>query len=982
MSISKKVFYRSSHSYLLIIKLVVMLLGIAGCDKCATSLGDQPATELDVTLTLEKRTAVLTISTTGGNNEVAKFTDFDIELKMEAKGKNNNIGTSLVKYIGYDPSTKQASDKKVTLNTGKPIYISKRASLYEFFKGGSDGSFEYKQNTGNHLNFEITPDMSSEIESITIMVTVFGNMAGASGKKWQKDLTTTWQRSPSYDFKIIGLDKDGLIQNKTCTLQVTSKNSQLPITVDDLYDLEVEVTQDHNAPTDPHLNEGEDKAGKKIINFYSHELKDGKITKQLTVNAGAGEKETTFTFAFYAGDEENGNEADAVAIAKYQPVVMPYILLITNNKLIGPSDKNFDISIQDAGGQDLKLDELQKLKLKVHRKVGQAAKIDIDAGGGENFEFELKGGNVLTLTGDNKTATKTLTLNTSDDLQAAFECGLVDSEGKVVANEQRYIQWEIGIEAIIDYDNPKKEFKCELENKTNQPINQLNLAWQGLEGTTLKVAGSAAGNKMIDIPAMQKKLEVLNVGWPVVGAPHQAKFKMTVTTADRVVVYQKEHLIAFYAPHLSISLENGPGPFKVADIVQLKIKADANVDEHRLQIAKFQYTSSNNAELTIEDQNVLGKNVQELLKLAKKGDLKALAHNVEHTISLTIKPKADLSGGSFTELKLDGSYYDSAAVKVPEIKIDWVGKVGMTMKSAENEVIDNGTLVANGEKEFKIVFTNNGEFPLDKERLEELEFKIVPVGDGSKSPDKVLYKSNKTVDLATNSVTLWDIVKRQFKQGESEKIEAAFTIKPDNKNLIEFTVQLVGKGAFDGFDTNQIVKWMSVGKLVITNPSPIIVTTKRSQNELEDFRFEIQNNGPDLDAEDLKKIVVDFLRGDKKIGTTKKIGKRNAAYRTIAFTNIDPNSSSKVQAMAAQYQQLIDEKDNKGQITLYNLLELNFTNVQGIKNGDKVTVPLKNIPISSSGASGKDKLISARLCLKDLTSMKIITEIVIKEKKK
>jgi hypothetical protein len=981
MSISKKIFYHSSNSYLLIITAVVMLLGITGCDACTPNTGDQLATDLHVTLTPSllhgaQREAVLTVHTKGSDNIVARYKDFKIKLEVSGVGKN--LGESKITFTGYDKSSKQVQRNIKLANQGlQPL----EGSLYDYFKGGESGTLEYTQ--PEEVKFYFKPDMTSDVESIEIKITVTNNET--------HDVvfndTSKWERSSPYEIKIIGLDQNGLIQNNTCTLQVTSKNPQVPITVDDLYDLEVGVTQDHNDPTDPHLNEVEDKAGEKIISFYSHELKDGKITKQLTVNAGPGKKKTTFTFALYTGEDENGNEATAVARAKYQPVVIPYTLPLTNNKLIGPSNKNFDISIQDAEGRELKPDELQKLKLKVHRKVGQAAKVDIDTGGGEDFEFEFKDANVLTLSGDNKTATKTLTLNTDKDLQAAFECELVDSEGKVVADQQLSIQWEIGIEAIINYDNAKEEFQCKFQNKTNQDINQLKLAWEGLEGTTLKVAGTTAGNKMIDIPATQTKSEDLKVNWPVVGGPHQAKFKMTVATADGVMIYQKEHLIASsnHAPHLSISLEGAQISYKVDDIVQLKIQADEKVDENGLKIAKLTYKSSNNAALTISGQDVQSKNLQDLLELAGKGKLTELTKNAFHTIDLTIDPQGDLSGGSLTELKLDGSYYDSTAVKLPEIKIGWVGKLGMAMKPAENEVIDNGTLVANGEKEFKIVFTNNGEFPLDKERLEELELKIIS-GDVSKSPDKVLYKLNKAVDLATNSVTLWQIVKGQFKQGEDQKIEVAFTIEPGVKNLIEFTVQLVGKGAFANFDSKQGVKWMSVGKLVITTQSPIIVTPKSSGNELEDFSFEIQNNGPDLSAEDLKKIVVDFLSGDKKqraMGTTRKIGKKKGlTYRTIAFTTIDPSSSSKVQAIAARYQQLIDDENNKGQITLYNLLELNFGNVQGIRNGEKITVPLKNIPISSSGASGKDKLISARLCLKDSTNMKVITEVDIREKTK
>lgn len=992
MSISKNLFRHSSNShfksYLLIITAFIMLLSMVGCDACGNTGGEvQLARELDVTLAFDKdnnRKAVLTLATQHGSKEVALFSEFELAVTVKAAGKKG-IGKSYVKFPVYNPETGAENGKKmIELTDSKRNDESERGILSRFFPGGRAGTIDFGQK--NILNFEILPDMSSGLESITITVKVSSRVAGATGSKWEKPpMTITWQRS-LYDFKIVDLDPDGVIQGRTCTLQVTSKNPQAPITVDDLYDLEVEVTQDHNDATDPHLNEGEDKTGKKIITFYNHELKDGKITKQLTVNPGTGKEKTTFTFALYAGNDENGNEADAVAIAKYQPVVKPYSLAITRDQLIGPSDKNFEISIKDAGGQDLKPDELQNLKLKIKRKQGNDAKISIDPVGSQDFEFEFKGGNALTLS-DSKTAIKTLTLNTGNDLQAAFECVLVDSKGKDVADQQLDVQWEIGIEVVINYDNPKKEFQCELQNKTTQEIQQLKLQWEELAGTTVTVEGQKSGNKMIDIPVGPNQ-EVLKVYWPVIIGAHETKFKMTVTSADGVLVYQKEHPITSHAPHLSISLENGPGPFKVNDIVQLKIKADEKVEQDGLKVAKFVYKSSNSAELTINSQNVQGKNLQDLLELAGEGKLTELLKGAEKTISLTIDPQSHPSGGSFTELQLDGSFYDSTAAKLPEIQIGWVGNLSMTMKPAENEVVDSGALVANGEKEFKIVFTNTGEFPLDKEQLEELEFNIVAVGDGSKSPNQVLYKLNKTVDLATNSVTLWDIVKGQFKQGEDQEIEAAFTIEPGNKNLIEFTVQLAGKGAFAGFNSNQVVKWISVGKLVITTSSPIMVTPKSSGTELEDFSFEIQNNGPDLSAEDLKKIVVDFLKPKGKSqrdqGTTKKMGKGFLAssYRTIAFTNIDPSSSTKVLAMAAEYQKLVDDKNNKGQITLYNLLALNFGNVQAIRNGDKVTVPLKNIPISSSGTSGKDKPISVRLGLKDSTSMKVIAEVEVKEKTK
>jgi hypothetical protein len=354
MSISKKLFHHSSnshfHSYLLAITVFMMLLSMAGCDACGDTSGDvQYATDLDIKFTPErlygaKRKAVLTISTKGGNNEVARFTDFDLAVSIKATGKD--IGNSLVKYTGYNPDTESPEKKEVTLTTGKPLDISKKESLYRFFVGGRDGSFEFKQYKRNDLEFEIIPDLSSGVESISITVTVSSHVADAAGIKFQKDVKAIWERSP-YKLTIEGLDNGVIQPSIPCKIQVTRRDKQA-ITEEELGNLYVAVEQDHQGNGAPHLY-GVDEG---VMTFQAGELKGTEVAKQLIVLPGTIKDMVTFSLSLYQNDE---TESAAIVKAKYHPVVLPCTLKVDKNELIGPGDKAFKVVVEDVAGNVLDL---------------------------------------------------------------------------------------------------------------------------------------------------------------------------------------------------------------------------------------------------------------------------------------------------------------------------------------------------------------------------------------------------------------------------------------------------------------------------------------------------------------------------------------------------------------------------------------------------------------------------------------------------
>lgn len=927
MLTSQKIFYPSFHlpfkPYLSTILAIVMVIGMAGCEACNTkTAGDQVATNLQVTLTPShlhgsKREAVLAITSLGQEKEVARFKDFEMKLEISAVGKN--IGTSQVEFPMFDRFGKSNLRKIELNNKSKPMEVI-NGSLYEYFKGGENATLEYKQK--EELIFRFLPDMASEIESITIKITVTNNTTHQEVFNG----TTEWQRSP-YKFEIIGLDAAGFIKDNQCTVQITMRDPKASITLGEVDNLEVEVKQDHALDTDPYFNEVKERAGKKVITFGSDELRDEKITKKLSINPGTGKELVTFSLFLRSADSENDGGIEAVAIAKHRPVIVPYNLVVTNSKLVGLSNKEFEIKIQDAEGQELQNEELAKLKLKVSRKQGSVAKINGDPGNGESFVVDLKDGNALTLSSDNKTATKKLIIDSGNDPQAAFECVLVDSEGNVVAGQQLSIEWGVGIVVIIEYSNENKQFKGKLTNQTGQKIENLKLAWKGLGETDAKVGGQVSGNKQINIEATKEHSEKLAVNWHT---KNEAQFKFTVTTAEGAIIYQKEHAIAQNAPRLSISLVNPVGPFKVGNTVQLKIKADKKVDEAGLQIAKLQYTSSNHATLTINNQDVRGKNVQELLKLATNAEVKILNENEERTIDLTIDPQKDLSGGSFTDIHLESSYLKKGN-KISIDNINWGGKVKVTMKPAESLKVQDDVLFADGYKGFDMLFTNESGFTLNEALLKDMVFTIVP--EASKEPDKVLYQQ---LDFVKPNITLFDILKtrgeKDFKKDEVIKIP--FTIV-GTKNLIGFKMQL----QVDGSTMEQQVRWGSLyaDKVSIVDSGTKLVIKKTQGNNSIQLKFEVQNiSGEQLNKADLDKITVQLRRINNKVGTIKLTDPK--VNKDFSSPLLDENIKAKVSFFEGK----VGLPDNVP-VTLATLLQ-EINKVDSLNRQEKININLSMIP--------------------------------------
>lgn len=973
MSISKNLSHHSFksffNSYLSIIIGGVMLLGLAGCERCRPGTGDQIATDLQVTLTpllLEgpnQKTAVLTIATKGKKNDVDRLQDFNVNLKVSAVGKV--LKSSGVSFQGYD-ALSQESTQTIKLDSKNEVEV--QGLLYNYINGGKEGTLEYTEQEEVTFNFAPDTTENGDIESMTIQVIIANNKTNQEVFKGE----TTWQRS-RYDFKIIGLDQDGFINanNNECLLEVTNK-AGADISLDELENLEIKVQQDPaqapkkdlidpQDPVDSHFNEEIEQAGQKIIKFGSDELENKKITKKLIVIPGTRKEEIKFTFLL-AADSQN-TDGEALAIAKYRPVVVPYTLAVNQ---VG-STKNFELTIQDAGGQNLKLDELEKLKLKIKRTSGKGAEIASNKSiGGDNFELELKDGNALILSDDRKTATKNLTINTlpintgnglQNDLQVAFECVLVDSNGKVMADQQ-LVQWGIAIVATINYNykdtffgfGGSMVFSCELVNSTGEEIKNVNIAWEDMDNTGVEIAGRASGNKTVNLVRKAVHKEDFKIDWK---GKNVARFKFTVTTLDGVVVYQKEHPITQAPPHLVMSVENTGDSFKVGEQVQLKIKAEQNVDENGLKAAKFQYTSSSSAALTIDGQDVQGKNVQELLGLAKAENVHQLHKDKEYIITLTITSQDErLSGGTFKNINLENTYRDNKKPH-PVGNINWIGKMSVAMQPAEPlRVMDIGAdkvFFADGNKQFHMIFTNNSKFPLDEVLLSSMQLSIVPVT--SNGPEKVLYQ---TLDLQNKAATLWDVCqasgKRDLKPGKEGEIKIPFTIVGERK-FIDFEIHLQDDKGND--ITIQKVRLGSVyaNQVAIVNSGNGLSIQKVKDSSPTSLDFEVENTSENpLEQSQLEKLSIQLRRTADRNSTVGIRKVKNVITQANAYSSL---LEEDVKAKVNFFEREIALSTNDVPITLAQILQKKHSK-NSLNAHGKMTINLSMTPeVNTKSINGK-----------------------------
>jgi hypothetical protein len=979
MLFNKKLFHHSSNwplkLYVFLITTFAILLSMAGCDACGnTTVDNRYATELHVTLAPTKlfgphdTTTEVTIATIGGESQVGRYKDFDMEGTFEVSGE---AGNSCVKFTGYDTNGNPVP-RVIQFSNEQPIKAVK-GPLSEYFGGGVDFTLEYKQTERATLYFE--PDLKSGVRSMKITFTVTNHITHQTIFVG----TAEWKRS-SYELKILDLDENGFIPSEAgCIVQVSKTDPEDSITVGELDDLWLVVKQDLDDPTAPHFNEAVTIGGEQVVTLRSGELADGKLNKKLSVNPGISKQPVTFTLILYSSATGEEGEGEAVAIAKYQREMKPYELTVDKDKLEG-ANKTVEVKIRDSGGKDLKLEELEHLQLWIKRTEGSAAKVSGDTGGGEEFQWKFfKDGGALTLSPDQKFATKQFTIEPGADLRAAFKSRLVDSEGKDMADQQPIIHWEIGIEVEISYNNSNK-FDCKFKNTTNQLISNLRLEWKGLAKTDAHVETGTQGSKdIMGISANSTKNIELPVDWKTEQA---AQFQFTVKIGDGVVVYQKEHSIAQNAPRLSISLEKPKDLFKVGDPVQLKIKAEEEVDEEGLKLVKLVYTPSNSAELVIGNQDVRNKSVHEILQLAGKGSLTRLLKGTEEKISLTIDPKSSHSGGSFTDLHLEGSYKDIANPNKIG-KINWIGTVRLTM----SQVADGGRIIDTNPEAWvadkmgglSIKFKNESLFSVDRSILESMKLTIT-AADPSKAPQKVVF-SHKNIDLAKNKVTLWDVWealnKKDSQLGVKEELEMHPTIQGAETNqLTEFTINL------EGPDVNiaQKVRYGSpyAGQLAIVgNTQSLLIDQVRDTDTPIILEFKIQNRGDSLSKDQLANIIVHFARIIPPSTRPKR-----GPYGTMKFNTVSLGSVPSKLDEKAGLQAKLDffegmsrkfKLDNHQHIDLAKLLEAVTKEDKLDKNGE---IPVK----FSLNPLRTDKPRNFLVCLVDKNQGIVIAKKEVKEK--
>lgn len=890
MLISKNLFCHFSHSrvpsYSLILTAVIVLLSMVGCNACGDAFVEgEYATNLHVTLTPlnlqdSQREVVLTLVTAGKEKEVARFKDFNIRLQVSAVGKE--LGNSQINFEGYDKSSKKVPRSIQLANKSlKPL----EGSLYDFLKGGEGASLEYKQD--EQVKFFFLPDMQSEVESMEIKITVINNVThqeifnGTSG----------WERSP-YEFKIIGLDQSGALQNNTpCTLQVARKDKQA-ITENELNNLYVAVGQDIQLSEAPHLLGVKDK----LLTFQPTDLQGALILKQLIVVPGTIQQMVIFTLSLYQNNEA---EAAAITKAKYHPVVLPYKFEVDKNELIGPNDTEFEVTIQEPAGKVLDVAQLQKLTLSVERQDGTHSLIQ----GKKAPNFEVKGSEFL-MGADSKSATQTFSIDTKADTQSVFKLSLLNDQGVAVANEQ-LVSWCLGVESKIVYNPGKNQFEFNVSNTTTDPA-KITLHWENVtrgEGKSngVKIDGQETGQHDVNLVGRGRQTENLAVDWRNIisgmGASHEAKFKLTVKLNDAVVIMEPyDELIRQEAPKVTIAAKNAKVDYqgdleKEVVFVLTATDKDINRPDFRNLAISLDTANKMGTLKTVGGKDVNGLSLDQILA----NSVQKLTKNIGQEFTLKIDNQ-NSQEVTFTHIYLKGSH-DAQDGAIPRITWEKDSKdVKIKISPLRGTTNNMGVLVVDSTKEFAVKLENNSGFLLDKALLQNIIMQADAIIN-TKEPDQVVCQG---IDLKAGP-TLWDVLQAQpapcqdLKSNDS--LQLSFSIKPGSKKLIEFEMSLVDNTTTTILSTQQ-VRWGSLicfvdeNQVTQLNIDQARIDSRDKKPKLS-LPVKLRNiSGAPIQAEDLKNIKVVLLQtaedlkngnvleyGEVTIGTIrggKNVARRNA----------------------------------------------------------------------------------------------------------